>query len=133
MSNVDIVTLGIAAAYTNKVASKLSEDIDDLKANGGGGNGVLIVNLQCDEAGIYTADKTFAEIKAVILAGQFAVLCDTYEEGSNAFYPLSECKPNEIIFAAPNNGLDCMWAYRFTPDGSVENVDLRSEGGGNGM
>ena len=27
MSNVDIVTLGMAAAYTNKVASKLSEEM----------------------------------------------------------------------------------------------------------
>ena len=31
MSNVDIVTLGMAAAYTNKVASKLSEEIAGLK------------------------------------------------------------------------------------------------------
>ena len=62
---MDYVTLAAALAKTQN--------------GSGGGNGVLIVNVQeistfvAGEKPTYVADKTFAEIEAAIQAGQYAV------------------------------------------------------------
>ena len=68
----------VAEAVNNMLAS-LEEVKEERPASGGGGNGVLVVNVQeistfsMAPEPVYAADKTFAEIEAAIQAGQFVV------------------------------------------------------------
>ena len=81
-----IVPVGEEVEVPWPVAEAVHNMLDELEgvkeerpASGGGGNGVLIVNVQeistFEQAAepTYVADKTFAEIEAAIQAGQYAV------------------------------------------------------------
>ena len=81
-----IVPVGEAVEVPQPVAEAVQNMLDELEgvkkerpASGGGGNGVLIVNVQeistFEQAAepVYVADKTFAEVEAAILAGQYVV------------------------------------------------------------
>ncbi len=68
MSNIDIVTLGMAAAYTNKVAGKLSGEIE--KANGN-----IFVNNFMIMNGRVSSRKTAAEIEKAYLYFDTTIVC----------------------------------------------------------
>lgn len=84
MSNVDIVTLGMAAAYTNKVASKLSEEMDKHYA---------------------TVADMLADTK--LAAGQYAITNGFYEDGDGGngkYLIVDEATVNKFDTFATENG-----------------------------
>ena len=104
-----------------------NEENPDPGGGGGGATPTITVTVE-DEA--YIADKTFAEISALITDGQFPIMKDCMEEDFTTYAYLQFFMPETVIvFATPiaiNEGDISMWNYTFLPDDSiiaVEHID----------
>lgn len=116
-----ILSIGLAADLKTADKSTLVAAINEVLAKESGG-GVLRVNVTRAANGTFTADKTFAEIKAAYDAGSAveAVYTNNAEQWGPRILPLAEANASIAVFQAygePAQGVQLLVMLRVTSGG----------------